>query len=89
MTEGSQEAVQVTLPPLVATRRSGSVTPGVSVRSSRRKRASRLSSLASSLSGCLVSHGGPALSRPLLAGLAGDAFGGVNGSSALPELMLS
>jgi len=66
MTEGSQEAVQVTWPPLVTAQRPSGLRPTVSLPGPRvatrqsLERPSGLSSCASGLSGCLVLLGGPA-----------------------------
>ena len=75
MTEGFQEAGQVTWLPQVATRWSSDRRPLVSLFGLvRRECASRLGGLRSSLYGCLVGLGGPASSAiPFLASLAGDA----------------
>ena len=89
LTEGLQEAGQVTWPPLVATRWSSDRRPLVSLFGLvRRERASRLGGLTSSLNGCLVGLGGPASSRPLSGEPGRRRFGGANGSLALSELML-
>ena len=89
LTEGLQEAGQVTWPPLVATRWSSDRRPLVSPFGMvHREHASSLGGLTSSLYGCLVGLGGPASSRPLSGKPGRRRFGGANGSLALSELML-